>query len=159
MVMKTCASAGISMAGAMRPSSFKRWNSDWKPCRTKLSTARWISATRGLRVELHADLDAEQALVGWLLGKILVAEALQRLEEIRGLGKLGQALGELCALALADAGDQRFLAVEIEVERTGADRGLLADVLHGGAVESGAGEAAFGGVEDVLAAGALDVRL
>ncbi len=110
-----------------------------------------------MRVELHADLDAEQAFVGWLLGKILVAEALQCLEKIRGFGKLGQALCELCALALADAGDQRFLAVEIEVERAGADRGLLADVLHGGAVESGAGEAAFGGVEDVLAAGALDV--
>ena len=57
------------MAGAMRPSSFRRWNSDWKLCRTKLSTARWISATRGLRVDSSADLDAEQALVGWLLEK------------------------------------------------------------------------------------------
>ena len=72
--------------------------------------------------------------------------------KVGGLGKRGEPLGELGAVALADAGDQRFLAVEIDVERAGADARLLADVVHGGAMEAGAGKAALGGIEDVLAA-------
>ena len=97
-------------------------------------------------------------LVGGLVHEIVLAQLLQRLEKVGGVGKRGQALGELGAVALADAGDQRLLAVEVDVERAGADSGLLADVLHGGAVEAGAGEALLGGIEDVLAPGALDVR-
>ena len=59
----------------------------------------------------------------------------------------------------ADAGDQRLLAVEIDVERAGADRRLLADVVHGGAVEARRGRSTLGRVEDVLAPGALDIWL
>ena len=58
------------------------------------------------------------------------------------VGERIEPLGELGPVALGDAGDQRFLAVEIDVERAGADARLLADVVHGGAVEAGAGKAA-----------------
>ena len=112
-----------------------------------------------MRVELQADLDAHAVLVDGLLHEVLLAELLQRFEKIGGVGQRRQALGELGAVALGDAGDQRFLAVEVDVERAGADAGLLADVVDGGAVEAGAGEALLGGVEDVLAPGALDVGL
>ena len=104
---------------------------------------------------LHADLQTHDAPVGGLLAEVVVAELRQRLHEV-GCGRhLGEALGELGAIALGEAGDQVFLRVEVDVERAGADRRLLADVLHGGAMETGAREAELGGVEDVLAAGAL----
>src|SRR5262249_30320365 len=70
-----------------------------------------------------------------------------------------EALGELRPVALGDAGDQRLLAVEVDIEGARADRGLLADVVHGGAVEAGVGEATLGGFEDVLATRALDIGL
>ena len=61
------------------------------------------------------------------------------------------------AVALADAGDQGFLAIEVDVERARADGGRLADVLHGGGVKAAARKAAMGGVQDVVAPGALGI--
>ena len=75
------------------------------------------------------------------------------------VASVAQTLGELGAVALGDAGDQGLLAVEVDVECPRADAGLLADVVHGCAMEAGAREALLGGVEDVLAPGALDVGL
>ena len=63
MTVKARVTAGMSSAGAMRPSSFSCWNSFRKLSLMKLSKRWKISATRGLRVELQADLDAHQALV------------------------------------------------------------------------------------------------
>ena len=114
---------------------------------------------RGLRVEFQADLDAHAVVLGRLLEEILLAQLAQRLQEVGRGGEAIEPLGELGAVALGDAGDQRFLAVEVDVERAGADARLLADVVHGGAVEAGAGKAALGRIEDVLAPRALHLRL
>jgi len=108
---------------------------------------------------LQTDLDAHAVAVRGLLEKVLLAQRPQGLQKIGGGGQGIEALGKLLPVALADACDQRFLAVEIDVERAGADGSLLADVVHGGAVEAGATEALLGGVENVLTPGALDVGL
>ena len=149
----------MSSSGAMRPSASRRANSASKPDATKRSTSWKISPTRGLRVELQADLDAHAAAVGGLLDEIVLAQRLEGFEKIGRLGEGCQPLGEFRAVALGDASDQRLLAVEVDVERAGADRRLLADVVHGGAVEAGVGKAALGRLEDVLSSRALDVWL
>ena len=80
-------------------------------------------------------------VLGRVLEEILLTQLTQRRHEVGRGGEPIEPLGELGAVALADAGDQRLLAVEIDVERAGADARLLADVVHGGAVEAGAGKA------------------
>ncbi len=67
-------------------------------------------------------------------------------------GDLREAIGELGALALADTRDEGFLAVEVEVERAGADHRFAADILHRGAVEAGARKAVSRRIEDMITA-------
>src|SRR5581483_895805 len=116
-------------------------------------------ADAGIARRLQADLDAHAVAGGGLLEEILLAQGPQGLHEVRGGRQLVEALGELGPVALGDAGDQRLLAVEVDVERAGADAGLLADVMHGRAMEAGAPETLFRRVEDVLPARTLDVGL
>src|SRR5436190_23516833 len=106
---------------------------------------------------LEADLDAHAVIVRRLLQEILLPQRPQRFQKVRGSRQGIEALGELATVALANAGDQRLLAVEVDVERAGADARLLADVVHGGAVEAGAAKALLCRIQDVLAPGALDV--
>jgi hypothetical protein len=54
--------------------------------------------------------------------------------------------------------DQRFFAVEVNVERPGTDRRRAADILHGRAVEAGVCNAALGSIQNVLAARLLRFR-
>src|SRR5262245_35767247 len=108
---------------------------------------------------LQADLHAHQALVRRLVDEILLAHRRQRAEEVGRRCQAREVLCELGALALADAGDQRFLAVEVDVQRPGTYGGFLADVLHGGAMEAGAREAQLRSLQDVLPAGSLRIRL
>jgi len=70
---------------------------------------------------------------------------------------MSEPLGELSAIALAETGDQRFLAVEIDVERPGTDTRLAADRVYRRRVEAPACEAGKRRVEYVLAPGALRV--
>ena len=71
--------------------------------------------------------------------------------------RCSEPLGELSAVALAETGDQRFLAVEIDVERAGADARLAADRVHRRRVKAAAREARKRRVENVLAPGALRI--
>ena len=91
--------------------------------------------------------------------EVVLAQFFERLQEVWRVGERGKTLGEFGPVALGYAGDQGFLAVEVDVERAGADSRLPADVVHGRAVEPGAGKALLGSVQDVLATGALNVRL
>ena len=75
------------------------------------------------------------------------------------LGHLLDAFGEFGAVALAESGDQRFLAVEVDVERTRRDGRLAADVLHGRGVKAAARKAVLGRVQDMLAARVLGLWL
>ena len=70
---------------------------------------------------------------------------------------MSEPLGELSAVALAETGDQRFLAVEIDVERPGTDARLAADRVYRRRVKAPAREAGKRRVEYVLAPGALRV--
>ncbi len=114
---------------------------------------------RGLRVDSRPISMHMRWLCAGSSRKYCSPSAAQRFQKVRGGGQGVEALGELGPVALADARDQRLLAVEIDVERAGADGRLAADVVHGGAVKAGAAEALLGGIEDVLAPGALDVGL
>ena len=121
---------------------------------------RWkISPMRGLRVDSRPISMHMRWLCAGSSRKYCSPSAAQRFQKVRGGGQGVEALGELGPVALGDARDQRLLAVEIDVERAGAHGRLAADVVHGGAVEAGAAEALLGGIEDVLAPGALDVGL
>src|SRR5262249_22942801 len=104
---------------------------------------------------LGADLDAELPLKLRLLHHVMLTQFGECGHEVWGLGHFGQLPGELRPVALGDAGDQRFLRGEIDVESAGADPGLLADVLHGAAAKARAREADLRGVENVLAARVL----
>ena len=115
-------------------------------------------ADLGVAHRLDRDLHSHGVLEGGLVRQIVLTEVRQRRHELRRRRQLGEALGELGAVALGDARDQVLLGGEVDVERAGADQRLLADVLHGRAVKAGAREADLGGVEDVLAAGALRCR-
>ena len=56
--------------------------------------------------------------------------AASAVEKIWSRSEQSEPLGEFSAIALAETGDQRFLAVEINVERPGADTRFAADRLH-----------------------------
>ena len=59
---------------------------------------------------------------------------------------------DLGAVALGDAGDDRFLGREIAIDVAGAHPGLGADLLHRGLVKAHTGKAAPRRVEDFRAA-------
>ena len=90
-----------------------------------------------------------------LLVEVVVAELRKRLHEIGRRRQVGEALGKVGAVALGETGDQVFLRIEVDVERSGADQRLLAEVLHRRAVKARARKADLGGIEDVLATSAL----
>jgi hypothetical protein len=89
----------------------------------------------------------------------VLADGRQRFEKIRRCRKMREAFGKLAAIALAETGDQRFLAIEINVECTGADTRLATDRLHRRGVKAAACEARQCSVEDVIAPGALRIWL
>jgi hypothetical protein len=69
-------------------------------------------------------------ILAGILEKTLFAKGPQGLHEIGGTGQSLEPFGEFLPVALTDPRDQRFLAVEITVNRTWTDAGLAADVPH-----------------------------
>src|SRR5690606_15340126 len=104
----------------------------------------------GVAGRFEADLDAQKAAGERVLEK-LPAQFGESPHEVVAERHLGEAGGEFGPFALADAGDESFLAIEIDVERTRTDCSLAADVLHGRAVETGTREAASRRIEYVIA--------
>ena len=141
MTMKTLATVGMSSVGGDAALVLQLLEQLLEALDDEAVEALVDLADARVARRLQADVDAHAVHVGRLFEEILLAEHAQRLEKVGGVGQRRQALGELGAVALGDAGDQRFLAVEVDVERAGADARLLADVVDGGAVEAGAGEA------------------
>ena len=100
------------------------------------------------------DLGAEGGVgAGEDLLQLVQADAGQGFDRVLGGGESFEEGGVLLPLGLGDGGDDADLAGEVAVEGAGAHAGLGADLLHGGAVESAAGEACDGGVDDALAGG------
>ena len=84
---------------------------------------RKISPTRGLRVDFEADLDAHQALVRRLLDEVVLGRAwLSAASKSGAAASAAKRSANSARSRSADAGDQRFLAVEIDIERARADR-------------------------------------
>ena len=106
----------------------------------------------GIARRLRPDFEAELRLVAHAVVEVPAAEFAEGGDEVAAaLAHLGKLVREADAVALAEPGDQRVLRREVAVEVAGAHPGLRRHVLHGRAVEAGAGEAALGGVEDVFA--------
>jgi hypothetical protein len=97
-------------------------------------------------------------ILGRVLKEILLPERGERLHKVGRAGHGLEPLGELLPITRGNTGNQRFLAVEIDVERPGADGRRAADILHGRAMKTGVCNAALGGIENVLAARLLRFR-
>src|SRR5262249_19950930 len=97
---------------------------------------------------LRHDLGAQPDLLGAALDQVVAREAGEPGEEVGRLLHGEEALRRLGAVALGDAGDDRFLGRKVAVEIAGAHLRLGADLLHRGLMEAGADETAFRRVED-----------
>ena len=106
---------------------------------------------RDLRIAaaLRHDLGAERDLLVRLHREMVVRQPLEHREEAAREVGAGELLRDLGAVALGDAGDERFLGGEIAIEVARAHAGLGADVLHRGAMEAGAHKAALRRGEDL----------
>src|SRR5262245_49012302 len=100
---------------------------------------------------LQADVDGEAVVLGPVRADVLLPQGTQAPHEVGGAGQRLEPFGEFLPLAVAERRNQGLLAGEVDVKRPGADAGLAADVLHAGAMQAPAGDAAFGGIENVLA--------
>ena len=111
-----------------------------------------------MRVELKADVDRHAVVLDRILQEILLAKRAQGLHEIGRIGQGLEPFGEFLPVPLGNARDQRFLAVEVNVKRSGADGSRAADVLHGRAMKAGVCNAAFGGIQNMRAPRVLGFR-
>ena len=123
--MKALTVVGMSSAGAMRPSACSFGEQLLEALGDVAVDALEDLADARVARRLQADLDAHAVAVRRLLQEVLLAQRPQRFQEVRRGGQRVETLGELLPVALGDAGDQRFFAVEVDVERAGADAASL----------------------------------
>ncbi len=107
-----------------------------------MSTLMKISAMCGLRVASTPISIDEALFFRGLVDEVVFADGGQGFEEVGRICELGEPLREFRSVSLAKTGDQRFLAVEIDVERAGTDARLAADALHRRRVKAAPSEAA-----------------
>jgi len=89
----------------------------------------------------------------------MVRHAFEHREQTMREVGAGELLADFGPVTLRDAGDQGLLRREVAVEVARAHAGLGADVLHGGAVEARAHEAALGRRKDLGAAVGLGLHV
>ena len=119
-----------------------------------------ISAIRGLRVASMTHLDDEALLLRALVDEVVLADvAAARSRKSGAFASEANRLGEFRAVAFAETRDQRFLAIEINVERAGLTPRFPADRLHRRGVKPAARETAQRRVENVLSPRALRLWL
>jgi hypothetical protein len=112
------------------------------------SKALVIAAKDRIAGRLGPDLEAKDRLLARLLLEMLAAEPGEAVDEILGAGQRVEVFRHLGAVALGEAARDRVFRGKVAIEVAGAHLRLGGDVLHGGAVEARAHEAALGCVED-----------
>ena len=116
------------------------------------SKALVIAAKVGLRVASAQISRQRIAFSRGFSSKCLRPSRGEALDEILGADEGVEVFRHLGAVALGEAGRDRVLRGEIAIEVARAHLRLGGDVLHGGAMEARAHEAALGRVEDADAA-------
>ena len=101
---------------------------------------------------LGPDLDEQARLLRRLAEDVFAQARAHRLRDVAVAGhELGEGLGALGLIELAQALDDRFFGREIAVEIAGAHAGFVGDMLHRRRVEAVADKSALGRFEDPLA--------
>ena len=136
MIISMVATPSKSMSRGMSPRSARGLEQIDQPALHVGVEAGRDARDLGIAARLRHDLGAELDLLVGPLGEMVVRHAFEHGEEaLRQVGA-GELLRHLGAVALGDAGDERFLGGEVAVEVARAHAGLGADLLHRGLVEA-----------------------
>ena len=112
------------------------------------SKAPVIAAKAGLRVASAQISRQRIAFSRGFSSKCLRPRRGEAVDEILGAGEGVEVFRHLGAVALGEAARDRVLRGKVAIEVAGAHLRLGGDVLHGGAMEARAHEAALGCVQD-----------